>query len=44
VAGEYIQSSIHLDKRFLLVAKNKCLKLMNLKLFCVWEDTGIRNH
>ena len=30
-----MQSSIHLDKRLLLVTKNRYLKLMIIVLFCV---------
>ena len=45
LAGRYMQSSIHLGKKkLLLITKNRYLKLMILVLFCVWLDARIRGH
>ena len=35
-----MQSSIHLGKRLLLITKNRCLRLMIIVLFYVWEEAG----
>ena len=35
---KYMQSSIHLDQRLLLVTKNRYLKLIIIVLFCVWGE------
>ena len=41
-AREYMQSSIHLGKRWLLVTKNRYRKLMILVLFWLWTMEASR--
>ena len=44
LAKKHMQSSIHLDKRVLIIINNRYLKLLILVLSYLWKDARISGH